>query len=451
MGDFNTELLDFIEKSPDSYHAADTAAHMLAQAGFQALREDERWHLQAGGRYYVIRNDSALIALEIPEGEFEGLRICASHSDSPYFKIKENPQISRHGYVVWNVEKYGGMLLAPWFDRPLGVAGRLCLQRPEGIETRLVDFQKDMAVIPSLAIHMDRNANEGVKWNVQEHMLPLYGLDMSGDVRDEKSCACSSDPDGARGDSAGEKTGEARAESLMEKAAVLAGISPNDILASDLFVYNRQRGSIWGASGEFISAPRLDDLQCAFACLKGFLAGGRKEHLCIYALLDNEEVGSSTRQGAASTFLKDTLHRVYQSLGRDFEQYQIDLAKGLMLSADNAHAVHPGYAGKADPVNRPVIGGGVVLKFSGNQKYCTDAYSAALFRRLCQEAGCSLQVFTNRSDMLGGSTLGNISNNQVAIPTADIGLPQLAMHSSYETAGTRDGEDLLKIAHCFYA
>ncbi len=420
---FNRDLLDFIAGSPVSFHAAANAEALLEAAGFCRLAEDKRWEIRQGGRYYVTRNDSALLAFEIPQ-TFEGIRISASHCDSPYFKIKDNPEISREGYVVLNVERYGGVILAPWFDRPLGVAGRLCVKAEDGsIQSRLVDFEKDMLIIPSLAIHMDRSVNEGVKWNVQDHMLPLYAL-----ASESGSC----------GD-------------LAAGAAALAGAGAEDVLGYDLYVYNRQRGCIWGPEEEFLSAPRLDDLQCAFACLRGFLAGGRQEHLCIYALLDNEEVGSFTRQGAASTFLKDTLKRLYLALGRDFEQYQVDLAKGFMLSTDNAHAVHPNFAGKADPVNRPVIGKGVVLKFAASQKYCTDAYSAALFRQLSSEAGCPVQVYTNRSDMAGGSTLGNLSNNQVSIPTADIGLPQLAMHSPFETAGTRDGENLAAVMTRFFA
>lgn len=425
MSDFNRELLDYIAESPVSFLAAARAAALLESAGFKRLAEEEHWEIRAGGRYYVMRNDSALLAFEVPQ-RFEGIRITASHCDSPYFKIKENPEMSRQGYVVLNVERYGGMILAPWFDRPLGAAGRLCVQTEDGdVRTCLVDFHEDLLMIPSLAIHMDRSVNEGVKWNVQDQMLPLYALMGSMD--------------------------ESSSGSLVKRAASLAGVAAENVLGYDLYVYNRQKGCIWGPEGEFLSAPRLDDLQCAFACLKGFLGGTRQEHLCVYALLDNEEVGSFTRQGAASTFLKDVLKRLYLALGRDFEQYQMDLAKGFMLSTDNAHAVHPNFAGKADPVNRPVIGRGVVLKFAASQKYCTDAYSAALFRKLSTKAGCPVQVYTNRSDMAGGSTLGNLSNNQVSIPTADIGLPQLAMHSPFETAGTRDGEDLVRITRLFFA
>lgn len=418
----NEQLLEFIEKSPTSYQAVQNIAEELEENGFARLLEEEHWEIVPGGRYYVVRNDSAILAFAVPDA-FEGMHICASHADSPYFKIKESPQIRREGCIVLNIEKYGGMLLAPWFDRPLSIAGRLCILRDGKVETRLVDFAKDMLVIPSLAIHMNRSANDGVKFNVQDDMLPLYALAPEGEK----------EPD------------------LIAEAARLADCSPDEVAGYDLFVYNHQRGSIWGEKSEFISAPRLDDLQCAYTTLQGFLQGNRSRSLCVYAVFDNEEVGSSTRQGASSTFLSDTLRRIYIALGRNFERYCRDLAKSFMISADNAHAVHPCFSSRADPVNRPKIGQGVVLKFSGNQKYCTDAKSAAYFRGICQKTGCRLQAFTNRADIPGGSTLGNLSNNQVALPTADIGLPQLAMHSPFETAGTADGEDMVKILREFFS
>lgn len=441
------ELLEFIRKSPTAYQAAASASQMLEKAGFQRLEEKDRWAVAPGGKYYVARSSSAVIAFEVPLS-FDRIHIAASHADSPYFKIKENPEITREGkYTVLNVEKYGGLLVNPWFDRPLSVAGRVfvragaiagtaagtaagnveknegCETQTEnrvacGVEERLIDFGEDCLIIPSLAIHMDRTANDGVKHNVQDDMLPLYALNNTD---------------------------------FMASVAGKAGCRREDIIGSDLYVYNHQAGTIWGPQKEFVSAPRLDDLQCAFSTLMGFLAGEKKDAFSVWAMLDNEEVGSSTRQGAASTFLRDTLHRVYLALGRDFEQFQMDLAQSLMVSADNAHAVHPNYASKADPINRPVIGGGIVLKFAGNQKYCTDGYSAAQFRMIAEKAGRKLQVFTNRSDLPGGSTLGNISNNQVALPSVDIGLPQLAMHSPFETAGTRDTEDAVAVLTEFFS
>lgn len=368
-----------------------------------------------------MRNDASLIAFTLPVEDFHGMRIIASHSDSPAFKVKENPELETDGhYIRLNVERYGGMLCAPWLDRPLSVAGRVIVKDSRGnLVSRLVNIDRDLLLIPNLAIHMNREANNGYKYNAQKDMLPLYGsLTAKG--------------------------------TFMETIAKAADADKSDILGHDLFLYNRQKASIWGASEEFISSGRLDDLQCAFASLKGFLSGKKTSHLGVYCILDSEEVGSTTRQGAASTFLYDTLTRILENLGCTREDYLIHLADSFMLSADNAHAVHPNHTDKADPSNRPYLNGGIVLKFNANQKYCTDGISAAMFRDLCNTAGVPVQTFANRSDMAGGSTLGNISNTQVALNTVDIGLPQLAMHSPYETAGVEDTDYLIRAAEAFY-
>ena len=372
------------------------------------------------GCYFTTRNGSALIAFSLPEGEWNGFRIAASHSDSPSFKIKENPEMEAEGhYVKLNVERYGGMLCAPWFDRPLSVAGRVAVKEGGRVTAKLVNVDRDLLMIPNLAIHMNRQANEGYSYNAQKDLLPLYG-----------SAA-------AKG-------------TFFRVVAEAAGVREDEILGHDLFLYNRQKGTIWGAEEEFLSIGRLDDLQCAFSTLKGFLAGEKKRYGAVYCVLDNEEVGSGTRQGAASTFLKDVLMRISFSQGGGMEDYLRRIAASFLVSADNAHAVHPNYGEKADPVNRPYLNGGIVLKYSANQKYCTDGLSAAVFKDVCREAGVPFQVFTNRSDLPGGSTLGNISTSQVAVSAVDIGLPQLAMHSPYETAGTMDTVYLIRAAKKYF-
>ena len=414
------ELLEFLEKSPTPFHAVQMMENILKENGYKKCQEHSKWTLQKGGRYYVTRNGSALIAFAIPENDIDGYRILASHSDSPTFKIKENPEITVDDrYVKLNVERYGGMLCAPWFDRPLSVAGRVIVKEKDSFASRLVDVDRDLVVIPNLAIHMNREANDGYKYNAQKDLLPLYGDITAKDT-------------------------------FLKTIAEAAGVKPEDILGHDLFLYNRQKGSIWGAHEEFVSCGRLDDLQCAFASLKGFLAGEKTQSLAVHCVLDNEEVGSGTKQGAASTFLRDTLSRISAALGFTEEERLIQLARSFMISADNAHAVHPNYTDKADPTNRPYLNGGIVMKFNANQKYCTDGISAAMFRALCQEAEVPVQTFTNRSDMAGGSTLGNISNTQVALHTVDIGLPQLAMHSPYETAGVKDTQYLIQAAEKFF-
>ena len=416
------ELIHFIESSPSCFHAVNFMEDLLLKEQFIQLRENEKWRIQRGGRYFVVRNGSALIAFTVPEQDFPGMRIMASHSDSPSFKIKENPELeSENHYIRLNVEGYGGMLCAPWFDRPLSVAGRVITKNKDtgNFEARLINIDRDLVMIPSLAIHMNREANKGYSYNIQKDMLPLYG-------------------------------GISAKGTFLKTVADAAGIKEDEILGHDLFLYNRQKGSVWGASQEYISGPRLDDLQCAFASLKGFLAAPRKSFLAVHCVLDNEETGSATKQGAASTFLYDTLTRAYCSLGMTKEDYLIHLADSFMISADNAHAVHPNYTDKADPSNRPFLNGGIVIKFNAGQKYCTDALSAAMFRDICREAGVPVQTFANRSDMAGGSTLGNISNIRVALNTVDIGLPQLAMHSPYETAGAEDTGYLIKAAEKFF-
>ena len=414
------QLLAFIEKSPSCFHAIKNMKDILLAEGFAQLREEDKWEIVNGGKYFVTRNDSSIVAFTIPETGALGYRIMASHSDSPTFKIKENPEMEvDKKYVKLNVERYGGMLCAPWFDRPLSVAGRVIVKEGDAFVTKFVDVDRDLLMIPNLAIHMNREVNDRYKYNVQLDMLPLYGDISSKDT-------------------------------FMKSIAEAAGVKEEDILGHDIFLYNRVKGSIWGANEEFVSSSRLDDLQCAFSSLQGFLKGEKKEYAAVHCVLDNEEVGSGTKQGAASTFLYDTLVRINECLGLSYEEYLRALAKSFMLSADNAHAVHPNHKEVADPVNRPYMNEGIVIKHSANQKYCTDGVSAAVFKDLCREAGVPFQTFTNRSDMLGGSTLGNISNTKVALNAVDIGLPQLAMHSPYETAGVKDTYYLIQAAEKFF-
>jgi aspartyl aminopeptidase len=421
MEQINQELLTFLDKSPNAFYAVANMAAELETAGFERLYEGRSWKLEAGKDYYVTRNDSALIAFRIPKKDFAGYQIMSSHSDSPVFKIKVNAEIEvDKKYMKLNVEKYGGMICAPWLDRPLSVAGRVVVRTENGIETRLINIDRDLMIIPNLAIHMNREVNDGYAFNAQRDMLPLIGsIDAKGGF-----------------------------EKLVAEAA---GVSPEEVLDTDLYLYNRMKGTILGLNNEFICSGRLDDLQCAFSSLKGLLAAQPKDSVAVHCVLDNEEVGSGTKQGAASTFLKDVLRRINDGLGRSEEEYLMALASSFMVSADNAHSIHPNQPDKADPTNRPYMNGGIVIKYSANQKYTTDAISGAIFRTICDKAEVPYQTFTNRSDMLGGSTLGNISNSQVALNTVDIGLPQLAMHSCYETAGCKDTLYLVKAATVLFS
>ncbi len=414
------KMLELIDASPTAFHVVDNIKKELLKKKFTELKETDVWSLKPGN-YFVTRNGSAIISFKIPKKDFKGFNMIASHSDSPTFKIKENPEMAAAGaYVKLNVEKYGGMLCAEWFDRPLSVAGRLVVDKKGKAEPVLVNVDRNLLMLPALAIHMDREANDGHKYNAQTDMLPLFG--------DETS------------------EGE-----FFDIVAEAAGVKKKDILSHDLFLYNRVAPTFWGANKEYISSSRLDDQECVFSSLFGFLDAKPLDHVSMHLVFDNEEVGSTTKQGAASSFLKDTLERINDGLGRTRQQYLAAIAGSFMISADNAHAVHPNYQDKADPVNRPVMNKGIVIKYNANQKYTTDAVSAANFKLLCQEAGVPFQTFTNRSDMPGGSTLGNISTTQVSVNTVDIGLAQLAMHSPYESAGSKDPEYLSKVAQIFYS
>ncbi len=417
--DISRDLIHFIAKSPSTFHAVRGIKAALLYAGFTEIREEDTWQIEKGGKYVVTRNGSALMAFTVPEEGAEAFHITASHCDSPTFKIKENPEIADGPYVKLNVEGYGGMIMSTWLDRPLSVAGRLLVTENGHLAEKLVAIDGTMLIIPSVAIHMDRNVNQHKEWKVQKDMLPLYGM-------------------------TGAKT------PFMDVIAAAAKVNAEDILAHDLILYSRVPGTIWGKEREFISSPKLDDLQCAFACFRGFTQGQKEKYISVYALFDNEEVGSATSQGAGSTFLANTLERLARSLGYSYDETMAMIARSFMISADNAHSVHPNHPEYADPVNRPVINGGIVIKYSAAQKYATNAFSAAYFKKLCKDHDIPTQTFTNHSDNPGGSTLGNISNTVIAMPTVDIGLPQLAMHSSYETTGVKDTAYLVDAVTKFY-
>ena len=410
------DLLSFLAASPSRFHAVENLGNALTAAGYVRLCEGGAWPLVPGGKYFVTRNGSALIAFRIPAADFTGFMLSASHSDAPTFHVKENAEMTGpEGYVRLNTERYGGMLCAPWLDRPLTVAGRVLVQAEDAIETRLVYVDKDLLLIPNVAIHMNRDANSGYKYDAKCDTIPLMGLE--------------------------ESRGAFRA--LVARAA---GCTPADILGTDLYLCLRQRGMTWGAHDEFISAPRLDDLQCAYGCFQGFLAASESESVPLYALLDNEEVGSLTKQGADGTFLRDTVERICAALNRD---RATAIANSFLVSADNAHAVHPNHPEYHDATHRPVMNGGVVIKHG--VRYATDGASQAVFTALCKRAGVPVQHFSNRSDLAGGGTLGLIANAHLSMNTVDIGLAQLAMHSCFETAGTKDTDYLIQAMTAFYS
>ncbi|MBO4885529.1 MAG: M18 family aminopeptidase [Clostridia bacterium] len=414
------ELFQFIENSPSAFHAADELSRMLDAAGYERLEESRPWQLRCGAGYYVTRNRSSVIAFFVPESGFGPFQMCASHGDSPTFKIKENAELEVRGkYIQLDVERYGGMIMSSWMDRPLSVAGRALVSTDKGVETRLVKVDRDLVMIPNVAIHMNREVNNGYKYNPASDTMPLFGLIGSkGQFREIIAGACG-----------------ARAE---------------DLVGCDLYLYSRMPGTVWGAQNEFLSCGRLDDLECAFTSMKAFIDAKPMGHINLCAVFDNEEVGSTTKQGAHSSFLSDVTRRIALALNAGEERYMTALSSSFMLSADNAHATHPNHPEYADPVNQVFMNEGIVIKFNANQKYTTDGVSEAVFHRILDAAGVPCQHYANRSDLAGGGTLGNISGSHVSINTLDIGLAQLAMHSSYETAGVKDVQYMIDGIRAFY-
>lgn len=414
------KLFRFLDESPTCYHAAANAKAALTTAGAVELRESEQWKLEKGTLYVVERGDSALVAFRVPEGPFHGFLMAAAHSDSPTFKVRETAEAASAGNTLrLSVEPYGGGVWRGWLDRPLSVAGRVVIRQGDRLVSRLVNIDRDLLVIPGVAIHMDRSVNKGAELNPAVDLLPLLG--------------CGKEPGAFR--------------KLIAEAA---GVREEHLLSTELFLYPRTKAVQTGLNGEFIVSPRLDDLQCVFGCLEGFLAAKPGGSLPVLAVFNNEEVGSNTRQGADSTFLTDVLERIAHGCGLDSEAWKAAVANSFMVSADNAHAIHPAHPEYADKGEFPVLGGGIVIKYNANQRYTSDAVSAGIFRRICESAGVPVQYYANRADMPGGSTLGNISNTQVSLNAVDIGLAQLAMHSPFETAGATDTASLVKALTAFF-
>lgn len=416
--EFAKELIGFLDKSPVSFIAVDNLKKILIEKGYAELKETEDWKIKSG-KYFVTRNGSAIIAFDLPENPVT-FAIIAAHSDSPGLKIKPNAEIEiEDSYVKLNVEQYGGLIMSTWFDRPLSVAGRAAVKTKKGVEMKLVNIDKDLLVIPSLAIHMNRNINDGYKFNVQKDMLPLF--------------------------SGGEK-----GKSFLETVAESIDVKAENIIGSDLFLYTRIKGTVLGQNEEFFSSQRIDDLQCAYTGMKALIDSVKTNSVKMCCVFDNEEVGSGTKQGAKSTFMRDVMLRICKAIGRDESDMLRMLASGFMVSADNGHAVHPNYTDKACPTNRPYVNGGVLIKYNAQQKYTTDGVSEGIFIKICEDAKVPYQRYVNHSDILGGSTLGNLSAEQVSINTVDIGTAQLAMHSAYETAGVYDAKYLYDAMKAFF-
>lgn len=412
------DLMNFLDSSVTMFHAINECEKVLKDSGYIYLPENEKWNIRAG-KYYTKRNSSSLIAFDIANGDYH-FQISAAHSDSPTFKLKDRPIIESNGYLKLNVEAYGGMIDATWLDKPLTLAGRVMVDTKDGIETRLLFIDKDLLIIPNVPIHFNREINKGFAFNNQVDMLPVFS---AGNLSEDDFYK------------------------MLEKEL---GVKPEAILAKDLYLVNRQKATVIGYDNELISSGRLDDLECVYTSLLGFIEAMNNDHINVFAVFDNEEVGSVTKQGAMSTFLVSTLNRINKALGKSDEDYYRAIAKSMLISCDNAHAIHPNHPELFDVKNRPVLNKGIAIKESANQKYTTDAFSRAVLKKILDKNNIPYQTFANRSDIVGGSTLGNLSNTAVSMNAVDIGLPQLAMHSAYETAGAKDVEYAIEALRAFF-
>lgn len=422
-----TELIDFIHEGASPYHVVKTVSDQLQKAGFKLLKLEDRWNLERGKKYFTIKNGSSVYAFitgtDTPSNV--GSKLICAHSDSPSFKVKPSPEILEEDYYLkFNTEVYGGPILMSWLDRPLSMAGRVIIEgnNPLNPESRLVNFNRPMLTIPNLAIHLNRSVNEGVELNKQKDMLPLSGI-------------------------IGNKQKKGYFKELLSREA---GVESEKIIDFDITLNEYHRGCLLGPESEFISSPKLDDLAMVHAGLMAITKtepSSATNFLCIF---DNEEVGSQTKQGAGSPVFKSIFERVLRQLGEDDEGVQQTLHKSFMISADMAHSVHPNHPEKHDPVLHPLINKGPVIKIHANQKYTTDGDSGAVFECLCRSAGVPCQKFVNRSDMPGGSTLGNVLTTQMDIRSVDVGNPMLAMHSVRELAGVQDHDFIIRVFTKFF-
>ena len=417
------DFLKFVRRAPTAFQAVDEISSLLLENGFQRISFQKIGEnkISRGGKYFLSCNQSSLIAFSVPENYQPVFSVMASHSDSPTLKIKDCAERESSGYyVTLDTERYGSTIYSTWFDRPLSLAGRAVVQKKiDGkcfFESQSVYFDRDLMIIPNLAIHMQRKVNEECKYQAHIDLQPLFS------TKEKKP-------------------------SLKAMTADFLNTCEEDIKELELYLINRTEGCIFGAEQEFFAAPRIDNLQCAYATLQGFLAAEEHKNITVYSLFDNEEVGSATKMGAASSFFFETLSKIASDL--EFDLYSA-IASSFLISADNAHALHPNHPEVSDGRRAPLLNQGVVLKYNASQRYTTEAMSAALVKELAERAGVPLQIYANRSDMLGGSTLGSIATTKVRMTAADIGLPQLAMHSSYETAGCDDTDYLIGFSKAFY-
>lgn len=413
------EFLEFLKTSKTGFHACSNSIKELEKNGYQRLNEQEDWSLTLGGKYYITRNYSSVFAFTIPNKlDNYGFNICAAHLDSPTFKLKPNFTLDTGKYIKLNTEVYGGPIYMSWLDRPLDIAGRVLVKENDKIVVKLFSFDKAICMIPNCSIHYNHDLNKGYAFNPQNELLPILTANRDLD--------------------------------LLWAMANKLNVKKEDILSYDLYLSLLDRGTLVGLDNEFIMAPQIDNLECSFGILRSLLKANDTKKVNVMALFDNEEIGSRTRQGASSDVLAHLLERITLSLKLERKDYLKALTNSFFVSADNAQGYHPSYSQKYDPTNACYMNNGIVVKNAARGSYTTDAYSLAIFEEICNKANARYQLNTNRSDVPGGSTLGCLSLEQVSIPSVDIGLAQVAMHSAYETAGSKDLEDLVKALTKFY-
>ena len=417
------KIINLLNESYSPFHVVKNIENELKENGFSLLKENQNFRLEKGKKYYVKRNDTSIIAFEIPDDfsfASSSFLLTSTHNDSPTFKIKPNPIIHKGNLMLLNTEPYGGGIYATWLDKPLSIAGRVLVEKDDRIESRLLAIDEDLLEIPNVCIHMNRTVNSENKVNPSTDTLPLFGIDQNDFSFDK----------------------------YLLKQLNLEGY---EVLSHDLFLYNREKAKLIGREKEFLASGRLDDLSAAYSALLGFLSSKKGKAIKVYASFDNEEVGSLTRQGANSTFLKETLKRVIIALGGKDDDFEKTIASSFMLSIDNAHADHPNHMEYTDKTTKVEMNKGIVIKYNANQSYTSEALSSAIVKSIMKKNAIPYQEYTNRSDLRGGSTLGNISNSEVSLITVDIGLAQLAMHSSYEIMGKKDIDYLVDFTKDYFA
>ena len=415
------ELMTFIDNSPSVFHVVENFEDILNKNDFKKLEKNSRWNLLENGKYYITNNDSSILAFQVGNNlENNFFRLIGSHSDSPTFRIKPNPTMDvKNHFIKLNTEVYGGPILSTWFDRPLSIAGRVIVKGDDAFNPKVLNLNIDenLLIIPNMAIHMNREINKGYEYNAQKDTLPLIGLVNETFEKDNY---------------------------LLDIIGKNLNIDVSDILDFELFLYDRQKGSFVGNDREFYSIGKIDNLGMAFTSIKALVDSDSTPYTKVVYIPDNEEIGSSTKQGAGSPFLRDVLQRIIYNLGGDFEDFSVALAKSFMISSDQAHSLHPNYIEANDLTNFPVINKGPAIKLAASMSYTSDGISSSIYKNICDNAGVPCQYFVNRSDKRGGSTIGPITTANLDINSVDIGNPILSMHSVRELGGVDDNLYLYK-------